>query len=82
MWGFPLEEGRPMWLPCALVPSASDSALNPVLASSPNTAPNEGIGTNVLGLVCMLALRALAGGPDLGGRLPVLRGQRGGFGAW
>jgi len=76
-WVFPLEVGR-LSVPCALVPSASGSAFGWVLcASSPNTEPNEGIGANVLGLVCMLGPRAVAGGPDLGEQLAVLQGQLG-----
>lgn len=45
-------------------------------ASSPKTAPNEGIAKD-LGLVCILGLRAPAGGPDLGERLLVLVGHGG-----
>lgn len=67
-------------LPWGLAPSALGSGLRwEMRASSPNTAPNEGI-ANVLGLVCILGLRDLAGGPGLGERLLFLLGHRGGLG--
>lgn len=81
LWGFPLDAGRAIG-PCALLACASERSLRWVLCvSSPNTEPKDGIGANDRGLVCMLGRRALAGDPDLGERLAVLRGQRGGLGA-
>ena len=77
LWGFPLEAGRPI-IPCVAERSAADNALACVFCvSSPNTEPNDGIGANVLGLVCMLGLWAVASGPELGERLIVLVGHRG-----
>lgn len=64
-------------VPCAPVPSALDNGLRCVLrASSPKTEPNDGMAKD-LGLVCIMGLRARAGGPDLGERVLLLLGHGG-----